>query len=72
MDAALRRLLGNALGAGRLQTLSSAENGAHPSPYASTPKTLSFWHLVGLTFFAVCGGDYGIEDAVGAAGPMYT
>ena len=29
-------------------------------------------HLVGLTFFAVCGGDYGIEDAVGAAGPAWT
>ena len=31
------------------------------------------WHqLVGVTFFAVCGGDYGIEDAVGAAGPRLT
>lgn len=31
------------------------------------------WHqLVGVTFFAVCGGDYGLEDAVGAAGPGLT
>ena len=31
------------------------------------------WHqMVGVTFFAVCGGDYGIEDAVGAAGPRLT
>ena len=36
------------------------------------PKKLSAVHLVGLTFFAVCGGDYGIEDAVGAAGPAWT
>ncbi len=31
------------------------------------------WHqMVGVTFFAVCGGDYGIEDSVGAAGPRLT
>ena len=35
-------------------------------------KTLTATHLVGLTFFAVSGGDYGIEDAVGAAGPAWT
>ena len=34
--------------------------------------TLKWHHLVGVTFFAVCGGDYGIEDSVGAAGPAYT
>ena len=33
---------------------------------------LSWHHLVGVTFFAVCGGDYGVEDAVGAAGPALT
>lgn len=39
----------------------------------TTPKPLlSARDLVGLTFFAVCGGDYGIEDAVGAAGPAWT
>lgn len=27
---------------------------------------------MGLTFFAVCGGDYGLEDSVGAAGPLFT
>ena len=31
--------------------------------------TLKWHHLVGVTFFAVCGGDYGLEDSVGAAGP---
>ena len=31
------------------------------------------WHqLIGVTFFAVCGGDYGIEDTVGAAGARLT
>ena len=34
--------------------------------------TLSWQHLVGITFFAVCGGDYGLEDSVGAAGPALT
>ena len=34
--------------------------------------TLSWHHLVGVTFFAVCGGDYGLEDSVGAAGPALT
>ena len=32
-------------------------------------QALSWYHLVGVTFFAVCGGDYGLEDSVGAAGP---
>lgn len=35
-------------------------------------KSLTWVSLVGVTFFAVCGGDYGIEDAVGAAGPRLT
>ena len=30
--------------------------------------TLQWHHLVGITFFAVCGGDYGIEETVGAGG----
>ena len=34
--------------------------------------TLSWQHLVGVTFFAVCGGAYGIEDSVGAGGPRLT
>jgi len=36
----------------------------------SPPRTLGFRGLVALTFFCVAGGPYGIEDAVGAAGPM--
>jgi amino acid transporter len=35
-------------------------------------RSLSWYHLVGVTFFAVCGGDYGLEDSVGAAGPAFT
>jgi hypothetical protein len=35
-------------------------------------KTLSWHHLVGVTFFAVCGGDYGIEDSIGAGGVGFT
>ena len=37
-----------------------------------SPKKITANDLIGLTFFAVCGGDYGIEDAVGAAGPAWT
>ena len=55
-------------------------SGAHPEPSSphgnSGPHggqrlhaTLSWQHLVGVTFFAVCGGDYGLEETVGAAGP---
>jgi amino acid transporter len=33
-------------------------------------RTLNFSSLVALTFFCVAGGAYGIEDAVGAGGPM--
>ena len=40
-------------------------------PGSRRPK-LAWYHLIGVTFFAVCGGDYGIEDAVGAAGAAYT
>jgi hypothetical protein len=58
-------------------------SGAHPEPSSphgnSGPHggqrlhaTLSWQHLVGITFFAVCGGDYGLEDSVGAAGPALT
>jgi hypothetical protein len=45
---------------------------ASPSPSPAPAKKINAVGLVGLTFFAVCGGDYGIEDAVGAAGPAYT
>ena len=47
-----------------------------PSPDGATdaePRPKLRWHqLVGVTFFAVCGGDYGIEDTVGAAGARLT
>lgn len=36
----------------------------------SPPRTLDFRSLVALTFFCVAGGAYGLEDAVGAAGPL--
>ena len=32
------------------------------------PK-VGFWHQVGLTFFIVSGGPYGLEAAVGSLGP---
>jgi amino acid transporter len=41
----------------------------HLSP-APLPRTLNLRTLVGLTFFCVAGGAYGLEDAVGAGGPM--
>jgi amino acid transporter len=34
------------------------------------PRTLNFTGLVALTFFCVAGGAFGLEDAVGAAGPF--
>ena len=43
-------------------------HGAAARP-AGLKKRLLWHHLVGLTFFAVCGGDYGMEESVGAAGP---
>ena len=50
----------------------SPPSGGEAGPNGGVRKALSASHLVGLTFFAVCGGDYGIEDAVGAAGPAWT
>jgi amino acid transporter len=37
---------------------------------APMPRTLNLRALVGLTFFCVAGGAYGLEDAVGAGGPL--
>ncbi|MBM2802708.1 MAG: family permease [Deltaproteobacteria bacterium] len=34
------------------------------------PRSLNLRALVGLTFFCVAGGAYGLEDAVGAGGPL--
>jgi amino acid transporter len=36
----------------------------------SPPRVLNFRSFVALTFFCVAGGAYGLEDAVGAAGPL--
>src|SRR5262249_10069366 len=36
------------------------------------PRVLNFRSLVALTFFCVAGGAYGLEDAVGSAGPFFT
>lgn len=35
-------------------------------------RTLNLTSLIALTFFCVAGGAYGLEDAVGAGGPMWT
>lgn len=40
----------------------------HSAP--SLRRELNFSSLVALTFFCVAGGAYGLEDAVGAAGPL--
>ncbi|KAL1528157.1 hypothetical protein AB1Y20_009518 [Prymnesium parvum] len=47
-------------------------SGAKSSRSPRLRPSLQWYHLVGVTFFAVCGGDYGLEDAVGAGGPCYT
>jgi amino acid transporter len=54
---------------------STSNNGKAPGESAAGGgliKTLSWHHLVGVTFFAVCGGDYGIEDSIGAGGVAFT
>ena len=61
--------------------MTAADDGKRHAPGTSTsgggaegrlrPK-LKWYHLIGVTFFAVCGGDYGLEDSVGAAGPALT
>ena len=38
---------------------------------AELMKQLTTWPLVAVIYFEVSGGPYGIEDAVGAAGPLY-
>lgn len=35
-------------------------------------KKIGFWSQVGITFFIVSGGPYGLESAVGAIGPGWT
>lgn len=43
---------------------------AIPSGPAAYPRGLNLRSLVALTFFCVAGGAYGLEDAVGAGGPL--
>ena len=42
-----------------------------PQQQHAAPNKISMWPLVALIYFEVSGGPYGIEDAVGAAGPLY-
>ena len=54
--------------------VSGGDNGS-ASGGGSVPglkRQLQWHHLVGVTFFAVCGGDYGIEDSVGSGGVAYS
>ena len=41
-------------------------------PRTSAQKKIGFWSQVGITFFIVSGGPYGLESAVGAIGPGWT
>jgi hypothetical protein len=34
-------------------------------------RKLTMWALVFMTYFAVCGGPYGLEDAVGTGYPFF-
>jgi hypothetical protein len=34
-------------------------------------RVLSIWQFIGIGFFLTCGGCFGIEEAVGAAGPLW-
>lgn len=43
----------------------------HQVGSASPPRTLGYTGLVGITFFCVAGGAYGLEGAVGVAGPAW-
>ena len=45
-------------------------SGGKRASESTPPRTLGLTGLVGLTFFCVAGGAYGLEDAVGAGGPM--
>jgi len=58
-------------GAGSSSSGEKASRGERGRSSGLKPS-LQWYHLVGVTFFAVCGGDYGLEDTVGAAGPGLT
>jgi amino acid transporter len=44
---------------------------AVPGTGLAPPRSLGFAGLVGVIFFCVAGGAYGLEDAVGAGGPAW-
>ena len=39
---------------------------------ASGKRSISAFRLAMITYFFTCGGPFGIESAVGAAGPLYS
>lgn len=41
-------------------------------PTASGKRSISAFRLAMITYFFTCGGPFGIESAVGAAGPLYS
>ena len=45
-----------------------------PSPSGTPPKarTVNLWRYVVIVYFLICGGPFGIEVAVSAAGPLPT
>jgi amino acid transporter len=51
----------------RVSESTSPRNDSCTSP---PRRELNFGGLVALTFFCVAGGAFGVEDAVGAAGPF--
>eukprot|EP01052_Picozoa_sp_SAG31_P008852 SAG31_NODE_453_length_15464_cov_37.074064_16_plen_102_part_00 len=57
------------LQAGLPMSLDKTLGGGAKQPAAGTK--ISVLPLVALIYFEVSGGPYGIEDAVGAAGPLY-
>jgi len=42
-----------------------------PLAVSTRPRPLRFFGLIGIIFFCVAGGAYGLEDAVGDAGPKW-
>ena len=57
-----------AFGSGRSRR--GGGGGGAPHTHHHRAKPLTFWPLVALIFYEVSGGPFGIEDAVGAAGPL--
>ena len=64
LGSSARRGSGGAFGSARHR------EGGTPHTHHHRVKPLTFWPLVALIFYEVSGGPFGIEDAVGAAGPL--